>query len=56
MAGGSPMSIVNHLFSGCSKAISTVGLPKPLSANHDVVLVEILGITPVQDRAVLIDK
>ena len=34
MAGGSPMSIVNHLSSGGSKAISTVGLPKPLSANQ----------------------
>ncbi len=34
MAGGSPMSIVNHLSSGGSNAISTVGLPKPLSANH----------------------
>ncbi len=34
IAGGSPMSIVNHLSSGGSKTISTVGLPKPLSANQ----------------------
>ena len=33
MDGGSPISIVNHLSSGGSKAISTAGLPKPLSAN-----------------------
>ena len=50
MAGGSPMSIVNHLSSGGSKAISTVGLPKPLSANQVAASTRSLVIAPFSPR------
>ena len=50
MAGGSLMSIVNHLSSGGSNAISTVALPKPLSANQVAASTRSLVIAPFSPR------